>query len=228
MTDLLASPMVAGLMGPLDKQHADAVPGLQASMTTAQGNITTLQQGLTTAQGGVATSLQQGVHTIWLPAIGMVGRTTNGPVYNASETTTNRVMIAGLDYDPNTAQYAQVMVAMPKSWDRGTVTAQVVWTALSGSGSVVWGVQGLAVGDGDALDVAFGTAVTVSDPLLSASQSHLTTTTAAMTIAGSPAALDTVIFQVYRDAANGADTLTSNARLLGVRLYLTINAQTDA
>ncbi|WP_372395179.1 hypothetical protein ABMY26_06850 (plasmid) [Azospirillum sp. HJ39] len=214
MTYPLAGPYNAGLMGPRDKQNADAVPVLQTSLATAQA--------------GVASSIQQGLHTIWLPAIGLVGRTTNGPVYNATETATNKVMLAGYDFDQSTAHYGQFTVAMPKSWDRGTVTAQFIWTATSGSGSVIWGIQALAVGDGDALDVAFGSAVTVTDALQSASQAHLTSATSAMTIAGSPAALDTVIFQVYRDAAAGGDTLSSSARLLGVRLYLTINAQTDA
>ncbi|WP_372393682.1 hypothetical protein ABMY26_00330 (plasmid) [Azospirillum sp. HJ39] len=214
MTYPLADTYHAGLMGPRDKQNADAVPGIQTSLAMAQA--------------GVNSSIQQGLHTVWLPAIGLVGRTTNGPIYNASETSTNRVMIAGYDFDPSTAQYAQAMVAMPKSWDRGTVAAQFLWTALSGSGSVAWGIQALAVGDGDALDAAFGSAVTVTDALQSASQAHLTSATSAMTIAGSPAALDTVIFQVYRDATAGGDTLSSSARLLGVRLYLTIAAQTDA
>lgn len=214
MTYPLASTTVAGLMGPRDKQNADAVPALQT--------------GVTAAQSGVNSSIQQGLHTIWLPAIGMIGRVTNGPVYNATETATNKVMIAGYDFDPSTAQYGQFSVAMPKSWNLGTITAQFVWTATSGSGSVIWGIQGLAVGDGDALDASFGTAVTVTDTLLSASQAHLTSATSAMTISGSPAALDTVIFQVYRDAAAGGDTLTSSARLIGVRLYLTISAQTDA
>ncbi|KAA0573328.1 hypothetical protein FZ983_30405 [Azospirillum sp. B21] len=214
MTLPLAGTYRAGLMAPLDKERVDAVPGIQTALTTAQA--------------GVTSSIQQGLHTIWLPATGMIGRTTSGPVYNATETSTNKVMVAGYDYDPNTAQYGQFAIAMPKSWDRGTVSAQFVWTAASGSGAVVWGIQGLAVGDGDALDAAFGMAVTVTDALLSANQAHLTSATSAMTIAGSPAALDTVILQVYRDAAAGGDTLSASARLIGVRLYLTINAQTDA
>ncbi|WP_376957747.1 hypothetical protein ABNQ39_11500 [Azospirillum sp. A26] len=221
MTIPLASPTVAGMMGPLDKQRVDAVPGMQTSLTTVQAAVTA-------AQAGVTTSIQQGLHTIWLPAIGMIGRVTSGPIYNSTETTTNKVLMAGYDFDPNTAQYGQFMVAMPKSWNLGTVTAHFVWTALTGSGSIIWGIQGLAVGDGDALDAAFGSAVTVTDTLLTASQAHLTGATAAMTIAGNPAAMDSVIFQVYRDAAAGGDTLTSSARLLGVRLYLTIAAQTDA
>lgn len=214
MTYPLAGPYNAGLMGPRDKQNADAVPGLQTSLATAQA--------------GVSSSIQQGLHTIWLPAIGLVPRVTAGPVYNASETSSNRVMVPGYDFDPSTAQYAQAMVAMPKSWDRGAINAQFVWTALSGTGSVVWGLQALAVGDGDTLDAAFGSAVTVTDALQSASQAHLTSVTSALTIAGNPSALDTVIFQIYRDATAGGDTLSANARLLGVRLYMTINAQTDA
>ena len=53
-------------------------------------------------------------------------------------------------------------------------------------------------------------------------------TSSAMTIAGSPADADLTFFQVYRDAADGSDTFTGDARLLGIKLYFTTDAANDA
>ena len=49
-----------------------------------------------------------------------------------------------------------------------------------------------------------------------------------MTIAGSPAADDNTYFQLYRDAADGSDTFTENARVLGIKLFFTTDAANDA
>lgn len=48
-----------------------------------------------------------------------------------------------------------------------------------------------------------------------------------MTLSGSAAESDVVIVQVYRDATNGSDTLAIDARLHGVALFYTTNANTD-
>ena len=117
---------------------------------------------------------------------------------------------------------------MPKSWDEGTVTAQIVWTAASGSGDVVWGVQALAIGDDDALDTAFGSAQTVTDTLTATDDEHLSPVTAAITVGGTPAENDLVIFQVYRDANAAGDTLAADAILIGVRLYASFDAADDS
>jgi hypothetical protein len=80
----------------------------------------------------------------------------------------------------------------------------------------------------DALDAAFGTAQTVTDGVTAANDLMISAATSAMTIAGSPAEGDTVVFQVYRDADNGSDTLAADAKLLSVVLSLTTNAVDDS
>ena len=50
----------------------------------------------------------------------------------------------------------------------------------------------------------------------------------AITIAGTPADDDLTFFQVYRDAADGSDTFTGDARLLGIKLLYTTDAANDA
>jgi hypothetical protein len=116
---------------------------------------------------------------------------------------------------------------MPKSWNEGTVTAQFIWTSTN-TGNVVWGIQGLALSDDDALDTAFGTAVTVTDGVTAANDVMQSAFTSAVTIGGTPAEGDFVIFQVYRDADNGSDTCAVDAKLLGIRLNFTTNASDDS
>ena len=134
-------------------------------------------------------------------------------------------MIVGLAFDQTTSEGAQARFVMPQSWNAGTITARLRWTAASGTGTVTWGVQAVALRDNVAIDTAFGTAVTVTDTLLTVNYEHVTSTTAAVTIGNSPAKADTVILQVYRDIS---DTLNADAVLLSVEIFSTINAATDA
>src|SRR3990167_1995720 len=93
------------------------------------------------APSGSGTSLTgiriQGLETIGIPAVAMYGRTTNGAATGSSESTTNKVMTKSLDFDTTTQEFAQFAFQFPKSWNEGTVTFQPVWTAASGSGTVV-------------------------------------------------------------------------------------------
>ena len=50
----------------------------------------------------------------------------------------------------------------------------------------------------------------------------------AVTIGGSPADDDYTFFQLYRDAADGSDTFTGDARVLGIKLFYTTDAANDA
>lgn len=167
-----------------------------------------------------------GKHSIWIPAGAIAPRSDSGCSALATyETATNKVNVDVLDFDQTTSEYAQFRINMPKGWNESTITAKFVWTALSSSGTVTWGLQAIALSDDDALDTAFGTAQTVTDTLLATGDVHRTAETSAITIGGSPAEEDLVVFQVYRDVA---DTLAADARLIGVLLYYTTNAATDA
>ncbi len=169
----------------------------------------------------------KGKQTIWVPASAMIARTSNGAATGTAESSTNKVMQATLDFDAAADEFAQFQIAMPKGWNESTVTAQFVWLA-GNTGNVVWGIQGVCISDDDALDAAFGTAQTVTDGVTATSDVMISAETAALTLAGTPAAGDLAVFQVYRDADNGSDTLAVDAKLLGVRLFYTIDAPTDA
>jgi hypothetical protein len=157
-----------------------------------------------------------------LSAAGGWPSTTTGCAANAKvETGTNKLNYYALDFDAATQEYAEWSVIMPSDYNAGTVTAVFYWTAASGSGDVVWGLQAMSGGNDDALDIAYGTAQEVTDTLIAAGDVHVTAATSAITIAGTPAAGDFVNFRVYRKAADGADTLAADARLLGVRVTFT-------
>jgi hypothetical protein len=168
-----------------------------------------------------------GVETIWIPAASMTPNTTSGCAAATTETTTNDVMINVCDFDASVDEAAQFLVGMPKSWNEGTITAQFSWTAASGSGNAVWGMQCLARGDDDALDTAFGTAQTVTDALTATGDLMISAATSAITVGGTPAENNNVWCRVYRDADNGSDTFSADARLIGVKVLYTVNALTD-
>ncbi len=178
-------------------------------------------------QGGVAVNVA-GKQSIPIPAAAMTSRTTNGAAAGSTETTTNKIMLITLDYDASTAEYGQFVIpAMPKSWNESTITARFIWTATN-TGNVIWGIQAVALTDDDAADTAFGTAQTVTDGVTAANDIMKSAETSAVTIGGTPAEGDMVVFQVYRDAANGSDTCTVDAKLIGVELFVTTNAANDA
>jgi hypothetical protein len=178
-------------------------------------------------QGGVAVNVA-GKQSIPVPAAAMTTRTTAGAAAGTTETATNRIMLITLDYDASTAEHGQFTIpAMPKSWNESTITMRFIWTATN-TGNVVWGVQAVALSDDDVADTAFGTAVTVTDGVTAANDIMKSAETTAVTIGGTPAEGDMVVFQVYRDAANGSDTCTVDAKLIGVELFITTNAANDA
>lgn len=189
-------------------------------------NWLTVGAGLAITTTTIANTYGPGVQMLPIMATGMVSRTTSGAALGSTETTTNKLMFETYDFDDTTDEFVQFMVPMPESWDEGTITAKFLWRATA-TGDCVWGIQGVAISDDDLADSAFGTAQTVTDSVTATTDVMISAATSAMTIAGSPAAGDLVCFQVYRDADAGGDTLTGDALLLAVRLYLTTNATVD-
>ena len=181
-------------------------------------------------KSGTAAVKVAGKETIFVPASAMYGSETNGADAQQVETTATRPDLKVLDFDPSTAEYAQFAIAMPKSWDLGTVTFQAWWSpSTTNTGNCIFGVQGVSCSDSDTADVAFGTAQEVTDAGIGTVEDvQVTGESSAITIAGSPADNDYTFFQVYRDAADGSDTFTGDARLLGIKLFFTTDAANDA
>jgi hypothetical protein len=168
-----------------------------------------------------------GVETIWVPAGAMQATVTNGcSALQIAELTAARPNLKVRDFDQTTSENAQFDVAFPKSWDEGTVTFQPFWTTAStNTGTVIFDLAGVAVSNDDAIDAVFGTAQSSTDSGIgTANDLHVGPESSAITIAGTPAADDIVFFNLSRDIA---DTHTSDARLIGVKLFFTTNSAND-
>jgi hypothetical protein len=142
----------------------------------------------------------------------------------AVEMTTNKNNHSFMDFsDSGGKLYAEIVFPMPADYNGGTITAVFHWTANSTStNSVVWGIQGVSRADDDALDVAFGTAQEVSDAnKATAYDLNVTSATPAITLSGTPVAGEVVNWRIYRDSANGSDTLAATARLIAVVINYT-------
>jgi len=187
-------------------------------------------KGTGVLKSGTAAVKIAGKETIWVPASAMYGASTNGAEGAQVETTATRPDMKVLDFDAGTAEYAQFSVAMPKSWNEGTLTYQVYWTPGStNTGNCIFGLQAVACADSDTIDVAYGTQIEVTDAGIgTVEDQQITSESSAMTVAGSPAAGELTYFQLLRDAADGSDTFSADARVLGVKIFYTTDAANDA
>ena len=200
----------------------------------ANGDITIAPNGTGVAKavdGGDNTAAIKiaGKETIWVPAVAMYPNSTNGCAAIAQVELSNGPEIKTLDFDKDSDEFAQFAVAFPKSWNEGTVTFQAYFTADStNTGTVSWGLSGVAIADNDSVNTAFGTQVAPTAKAHSGTANDLDVTaeSGAVTIAGSPSTDEEVFFQISRDVS--ADSLTADAKLLGVKLFFTTDAANDA
>jgi hypothetical protein len=158
-----------------------------------------------------------------VPAAAMTSTTTNGAATGSVEMTTNDNMFVTLDFDATTSESAQFSMIMPNSWNEGTITFQPVWSHASTTTNfgVVWELSAVALSDGDAGDVAFGTGQTSTDTGGTTNDIFIGPESSAITGGGTPAAGDWVMFKVARLTANGSDTMAVDARLHAIRLFIT-------
>lgn len=172
----------------------------------------------------------RGRHDIYIAAGAMRPSATGGCASLAViASAANQPDIPTLDFDATTQEYAQFQFVMPKKWNEGTVTFTPVWShaATTVNFGVVWDLQGVAVSDDDAIAVAFGTAVTSTDTGGTTNDIYRGPESAAITVAGAPAAGDVVCFRLSRVTGNGSDTMAIDARLHGITLHVTTAASTD-
>ena len=213
---------------------ANAATGVTGPVISATGetnvgiNINPKGSGVFNS-GGSAVKIA-GKETIWVPAAAMYGPTTNPADAAQVETTATRPDLKVFDFDASTKQYTQFTIAMPKSWNEGTITYQAYWSpSTTNTGNAIFGLQAVAVADNDTIDVAYGTAINVTDAGIgTVEDQQITGESSAMTVAGSPAAGEQTYFQFFRDAADGSDTFTGECRVLGIKLFFTTDAANDA
>lgn len=206
-------------------------------LTTAGGVVTATEDhragdkgifGSSAGSGGGGTI---GKQAIYISAAGISPSVTGGSAALASiASAANQPDITTLNFDATTQEFAQFSFVMPKKWNEGTITFKAHWShaATTTNFGVAWSLQAVAVSDDDAIAVAFGTAQVVTDTGGTTNDLYATAESSAITVAGTPAAEDMVFFRVAREPANGSDTMAIDARLHGVTVYVTTDAETDA
>jgi hypothetical protein len=178
------------------------------------------------ASAGTLVNAAIGKQSMWIPATAMYPTATAGCAEIASvETTAGRPDMKVLDFDASSDENAQFSVAMPSYWNEGTITYQVYWTTTAtDTDGVAWSLSGVCVSDNDTIDVAFGTAVVVTDDALGAAEDLcVTAESGAVTLGGSPAAGDLAYFNIERDVSDANDDMTEDARLIGIKIFYTVD-----
>ena len=214
--------------------YNNASTGNNPTFTASGGDtnigLNLVPKGTGVLQGAGSALKIAGLETMWVPASAMYGATTNPADAQQVETTATRPDMKVLDFDASTDEFAQFSVAFPKSWNEGTVTYQVYWTPGStNTGNCIFGLQGVSCGDSDTIDVAYGTAITVTDAGIgTVEDQQVSAVSSAVTIAGSPAVDQLTYFQLFRDANAGGDTFSADARVLGIKIFFTTDAANDA
>lgn len=173
----------------------------------------------------------QGKHAIYISAAAMRPSVTGGSAAVAAiASAANQPDIVTLDFDATTQEFAQIGMVMPKKWNEGTITFTPHWShaATTVNFGVVWGLQAVAVGNDDAIAVAFGTEQTSTDTGGTTNDLYSGPESAAITVGGTPAPEEMVFFRLSRNPADGSDTMAIDARLHGITVYVTTNADTDA
>ena len=178
------------------------------------------------ASGKPVVPSSNGKHKLWIPAAAMRPDATNAP--SSADVVINSIQYYTLDFDQTTNEYAHFSISMPSSWNEGTITFVPVWTAASGSGDVYWLLSAAAKSNDDAISQTFSTFEDSLDTLLSAGDLHRGPESDAYTIEATPAANDMVFFRIRRFSSDASDTLNADARLLGVEIYITLDAATDS
>jgi len=194
-------------------------PVALTAFTSATGN-------LLSAKGGVI-----GKQTLWVPANAMRPESSNGSAaMSDTVTTSGRPDIMGLAFDGSTDEFCQFSVGFPKGWNEDTITFRALSTVIDsnasfGSDTVAWGLQGVGVADDTTIDVAFGTAVVLTETIASEVEEITISAESGVITIASAAANTLTFFRVQRDVS--ADTMTEDAILLGIQIFYTIDAGED-
>ncbi len=211
---------------------ASGDPAISATGSDTNIDLNLVAKGTGVIQSNGSALAVTGKQTIWVPATAMYATTTNGCAdIDQTELTAGQPELKTLDFDPSSDENAQFTIAFPKAWDPSQlIMYQVFWTANStNTGDCIWNLKGVAIANDDAIDTAFGTAVAITDAHSgTANDLNVTAQSGSVTIAGSPAADEDVFFNISRDADNGSDTFTGDAKLLGIKIFFATNLPNDA
>lgn len=200
-----------------------------ATLRTWAPGDTMLVQSLAGGTGGkvAASRVATGKQTIWVPASAMKPRTIGPSVGSFSVSSTQFDYLA---FDPNTAEDATFNIAMPKSWDHTVGISMIAYwlhPATVTNFGVAWEAFARPYSDDDAIDGSSYTTIgLVADTGGTTNDLYISPETAVTVISGA-AQNDLLNFIIRRSTANGGDTMTVDAHLIGVKILYSTNANTD-
>jgi len=204
-----------------------AIIDADASSATKKESIADLATAFAgsgiTATSGVLSNDVIGKQSMWIPAAAMYPTNTGGCAAIAlTETTAGRPDMYTLDFDASSDENAQFSIAFPSYWNENTINFQVFWTTTAtDTDSVDWELAAVSVVDSGTTDVAFGTAQSVTDNVISAAEDlYVSAVSGDLTVA-SAAANALTYFNIERDA--GSDTMAEDAKLIGIKIFYTVD-----
>jgi len=180
------------------------------------------------ASSGTLVNNAIGKQSMWIPAAAMYPTQTAGcaDIAGLDSGGNSGPDLYTLDFAGSSAnEHAQFSIAFPSYWNESTVTFQAYWTTeATDTDGVVWELKAVGFADSGDLNQAFHTAIHVDDACSgTAKDLHITTESAAVTVGGSPAAGELCYFNVSRLQDDSNDTATEDAKLIGIKLFYTVD-----
>ena len=225
---------ISGYQGGLISSLQSATGTLNTRLTTVEGVTGSFVTGIVVRQSETGAFLTTGaadlrysripyVSEVYIDAGAMLTG-VSGATPATVAVSTSGIYYDTYQFDAGTTGFAQFKVKLA-DYNLGTLRAKFDWTTSGASGGVVWGIQGLGVGNGESLASAWSTGVEVTDSFITGTGHH-TSDAISFTPTGTLQSGDMLYLRVYRSVANASDTLAVNASLLGVSLQYTGNSIT--
>ncbi len=176
---------------------------------------------------GATGPLLTGLHSIYIPASAMYPNTSFGCSALTQVELSNGPEIKVLDFDTASDEFCQFTISFPKSWNEGTLTYEVYWMGgNTNTGDVVWQLKGVCFDDSDPVDTIFGTAANTTAKAHSGTANDINRSVSASACTVKNATTDSItFFQLNRDVS--ADSYNTDARLLGMKIFYTLDAGND-
>jgi len=187
---------------------------IRDSSSTVIGHLST--SGVLTVTGGLAIG-SSGTHKLWtLDADARrIFPDPDAPCGGPTARAITNCDFYTLDFDAATDEVAYLNVFLPPQYSGGQLKLELYWTALSGSGAVVWVCDMKCLAHDAVITAASRATQSVTSTLTAANDLQRTE----FTVTPNGAAANTWLqILIRRDADNGSDTLAVDANLIGLNL----------
>ncbi|GAB6139937.1 hypothetical protein JCM14076_06660 [Methylosoma difficile] len=150
-------------------------------------------------------------------------------MFDGSVTATYSSSTGTYDFSSTIAQDITFRHCLPRAWDAGLLSFKAIFSLpSSSSGGVVWGLAVASMSDGDSSNPSYGTRVNVSKNVAFADVVYMTNESSGVVVGNSASKGDLLTFNLQRVVSDSADTVSVDARLIGLLIYCTMDAGTDA